>query len=97
MTPAAKRKAVAHLVDRRRVSERRACTLVGADRTMIRYRRQSPGDEALRARMHELAGERRRFGYQRLHVLLRHEGLVVRQAHATAPPRGGADHAPTSM
>ena len=59
------------------MSERRACHLVGADRTMIRYRRQDQGDEALRDRMRELAGERRRFGYRRLHVLLRQEGLVV--------------------
>jgi transposase InsO family protein len=27
--------------------------------------------------MRELAGERRRFGYRRLHVLLRQEGLVA--------------------
>jgi putative transposase len=27
--------------------------------------------------MRELAAERRRFGYRRLHVLLRHEGLVA--------------------
>jgi len=44
---------------------------------MIRYRRQDQGDDALRDRMRELAGERRRFGYRRLHVLLRQEGLVV--------------------
>src|SRR5215213_791508 len=30
----------------------------------------------LLARMRELAAERRRFGYRRLHVLLRQEGLV---------------------
>ena len=44
---------------------------------MIRYQRRDQGDEALRDRMRELAGERRRFGYRRLHVLLRQEGLVV--------------------
>jgi transposase InsO family protein len=44
---------------------------------MIRYRRRDQSDEALRDRMRELAGERRRFGYRRLHVLLRQEGLVV--------------------
>ena len=77
VTPAAKRMAVARLVDRHRMSERRACHLVGADRTMIRYQRRDQGDEALRDRMRELAGERRRFGYRRLHVLLRQEGLVV--------------------
>ena len=33
-------------------------------------------DGDLRDRMRELAAERRRFGYRRLHVLLRREGLV---------------------
>jgi transposase InsO family protein len=77
VTPAVKRQAVAHLLAAHEMSERRACHLVGADRTMIRYRGQRPDDAALRERMRVLAGERRRFGYRRLHVLLRQEGLVV--------------------
>jgi transposase InsO family protein len=44
---------------------------------MVRYRSKRPDDGELRQRMRELAGERRRFGYRRLHVLLRREGLVV--------------------
>ncbi|MEO0624286.1 MAG: IS3 family transposase, partial [Pseudomonadota bacterium] len=55
----------------------RACYLVGADRTMVRCRSRRPDDAALRERMRALADERRRFGYRRLHVLLRQEGLVV--------------------
>ena len=70
MTPAAKRTAVARLVETYEMSERRACTVIGADRTSIRYRSRRPDDAALRARMRELAAERRRFGYRRLHVLL---------------------------
>ena len=58
-------------------SERRACSIIGGDRTTMRYRSRRAGDEVLRARMRELAAERRRFGYRRLHVLLRREGLVV--------------------
>lgn len=77
MTPAAKRTAVALLVEDHEMSERRACHLVGADRAMIRYRSRRPDDAALRERMRVLARERRRFGYRRLHVLLRREGLVV--------------------
>ncbi|MEO0992360.1 MAG: IS3 family transposase, partial [Pseudomonadota bacterium] len=53
------------------------CHLVGADRTMVRCRSRRPDDAALRERMRALADERRRFGYRRLHVLLRQEGLVV--------------------
>ncbi len=59
------------------MSERRACLVIGADRSSIRYRSRRPGDAALRGRMRELAAERRRFGYRRLHVLLRQEGLVM--------------------
>lgn len=77
MTPAVKRTAVALLVKDHEMSERRACHLIGADRTMIRYRSRRPDDAALRKRMRVLAGERRRFGSRRLHVLLRQEGLVV--------------------
>jgi transposase InsO family protein len=72
--PAAKREAVAHLRAALGLSERRACHLVGADRTMIRYRSCRPDDAGLRARLRELANARRRFGYRRLFVLLRREG-----------------------
>ena len=58
------------------MSERRACTLVGADRAMIRYQSRRPAEADLRERLRTLASERRRFGYRRLHVLLRREGLV---------------------
>ena len=59
------------------MSERRACSVIGADRTSIRYRSRRPDDHDLRERLRALASERRRFGYRRLHVLLRREGHVV--------------------
>jgi putative transposase len=57
------------------ISERRACALLGADRSTVRYRSRRPVDEALRARLRSLAAERRRFGYRRLGLLLAREGL----------------------
>jgi transposase InsO family protein len=72
--PAAKREAVADLRNVCEMSERRACTLVAADRKMIRYRSRRPPDVELRARLRELANERRRFGYRRLFILLREQG-----------------------
>src|SRR5215813_8021241 len=72
--PVAKRAGVAHLKAELGLSERRACSIVGADRTMIRYRSCQPPDTELRARLRELANERRRFGYRRLFILLRREG-----------------------
>jgi putative transposase len=59
------------------VSERRACAVLGVDRTSVRYRSDRPDDAAVRARMRELAAIRRRFGYRRLLVLMRREGLVM--------------------
>ena len=77
VTPAARRDAVAHACRTFGVSQRRACQVIGADRTSMRYRSRRPPDRALRERLRALAGERRRFGYRRLHVLLRREGTQV--------------------
>lgn len=57
--------------------ERRADGLVGADRSSFQYQRQTDSDSAVRLRLKEFANERRRFGYRRLHVLLKREGHVV--------------------
>jgi putative transposase len=77
VTPAAKREAVAHLRSAFEMSERRACRTIGCLRMTVRYRSRRPDDTALRLRLRALAHERRRFGYRRLHVLLRREGFEV--------------------
>jgi putative transposase len=58
-------------------SQRRACQVVGVARATIRYRSRRGDDEPLRTRLRQLAERRPRFGYRRLHVLLRREGIVV--------------------
>ena len=68
------REGVAHLRTVFEISERRACSIVKADRKMVRYRSRRPPDTELRERLRSLAAERRRFGYRRLFVLLRREG-----------------------
>jgi putative transposase len=94
VTPAARREAVAHLQIAYEVSERRACSVLGADRTSVRYRSYRPDDAAVRARLREMASVRRRFGYRRLHILLTREGIVMNHKKA-APPlsRGTASSA----
>jgi putative transposase len=60
------------------VSERHACRLVGIGRSTLRYCAHQRTDESLlRLRLRELATVRPRFGYRRLHVLLRREGVIV--------------------
>jgi putative transposase len=43
----------------------------------IRYQTTRADDAALRQRMRAIAQERRRFGYRRLHVLLKREGYLI--------------------
>jgi len=43
------------------MSERRACRVIGTDRTSVRYQGVRPEDGALRDRLKALAQERRRF------------------------------------
>lgn len=58
-------------------TQRRACRLVGLEPKTYRYVSRRPDDGALRERLKALASERRRFGYRRLYLLLRRQGLKV--------------------
>jgi putative transposase len=77
VTPAAKREAVVHLKAMFEARERRGCQVLGGGRTSIRYRSRRPDDAAFRVRLRELASIHRRFGYRRLLVLVRREGIVM--------------------
>jgi putative transposase len=78
MRPAAQRAMVQQVQAHYGLSERRACRLVGIGRSTLRYRsRPRPEEESLKRRLCELASARPRFGYRRLHVLLRREGVIV--------------------
>ena len=59
VTPAARRGAVAHLEQGYEMSERLACSLIGADRSSVRYRHRRLDDRELRE---VLAGPPRRIG-----------------------------------
>ena len=102
VTPASERKAVAHLVERHGMSERRACKAIGSCRMTMRYKTTRADDAVLRDRMKAIAVERRRFGYRRLHVMLKREGFVVnhkrlfrlyREEPLTVRRRGGRKRA----
>lgn len=60
-----------------KVSERRACRVADVRRTTMRYRSQARDQSPLRQRIKELAAVRVRYGYRRIHILLRREGWKV--------------------
>ena len=59
------------------MSERRACRVTGTSRATHRYRSVADPQDELRLRVRELAATRVRYGYRRIHVLLRREGWKV--------------------
>ena len=77
VTLAAEREAVAHFRNEHEMSERRACQLLQCCRMKMRYACVRVDDAMLRDRIKAIAHERRRFGYRRIHVLLKREGVVV--------------------
>lgn len=60
-----------------RVSERRACRILGVNRAALQYRSKRVDDPVLRTRINEIARVRVRYGYRRITVLLRREGWNV--------------------
>lgn len=79
VTPGAKREAAVHLCATHGVSQRRACEVLQVDRSSVRYRSIRPDDADLRVAMSKVAGERRRFGYRRIHIMLERQGIVMIQ------------------
>jgi len=84
------------------LSQRRACDLAGIDPRVYRYRSRRPDDADIRKRLRELAAERRRFGYRRLHILLKREGIRInwkklyrlyKEERLTVRKRGGRKRA----
>ena len=68
---------VAHVAQSHGYSQRRACSLTGQHRsTQRRPSRRNPWLE-IRQRMREIAAARVRYGYRRIHVLLRREGWTL--------------------
>ena len=83
-------------------SQRRACALAGVAPKVYRYRSRRRDDGALRSRLRTLAADRRRFGYRRLHLLLKREGIrvnhkklfrIYRDERLTVRKRGGRKRA----
>lgn len=89
-------------IDQKGYSQRRACVLIGITPKTYRYASSRGGDTVVRERLRTLASERRRFGYRRLHILLRREGIelnhkklfrIYREERLTVRRRGGRKRA----
>ncbi|WP_353471547.1 IS3 family transposase [Salipiger sp. H15] len=102
LKPGARRRAVDWAMKEKNYNQRRACALAGIDPRVYRRGSTRPADIKLRERLKELSGERRRFGYRRLHLLLGREGWQVnwkklyriyREEGLTVRKRGGRKRA----
>jgi putative transposase len=83
VTPALKKEAAGYLQEQHGLSQRKAAQLVKSAPKVLRYQSKRPDDGQIIERLRQLAQERPRFGYRRLHVLLRREGfaLNVKKTH----------------
>ena len=77
MRPATGRGLVDYLRGAWQVSIRRACDALMVQRSTYHYKSRRPSQAALRKRIREIAETRVRYGYRRIHVLLRREGWPV--------------------
>jgi putative transposase len=75
--PQVRREAVTVLMTDHGFGVTRACGLIGISRSLYGYRSCRPCSASIRQRIEALAAEKRRYGYRRIHVLLRREGWDV--------------------
>jgi putative transposase len=68
---------VGWIKERYQVSTRKACHLAQFSRSTYSRKSQAKDQTALRRRIREIAEVRPRFGFQRIHVMLRREGWHV--------------------
>jgi len=89
-------------INEKSYSQARACGLIGLHARTFRRKSKRSDDGVLRMRLKALAADRRRFGYRRLHILLRREGFAVnhkklfriyREERLTVRKRGGRKRA----
>ena len=76
VSPASRREVMLQIQQTRELPERRLCRALGFSRSSQRYQ-SAKEDKALRTRLRELAVQRHRFGYRRLHILLKREGWAL--------------------
>jgi hypothetical protein len=95
ITPAARFAMVERVIADQGYSERRARGLIGVDRSSFQYCCKTGADAAVGNRLKELTNERRRFGYRRLAIMAKREGVLIGDRQSTVladrPLLAGAD------
>ena len=77
MTPGRKRKLVDEVRSEWQVSIRKACEALEVDRSTYHYKSRRSGQATLEHRIKEICHVRVRYGYRRVHILLRREGWTI--------------------
>ena len=77
MKPARKRALIDEVRDVWKVSIRKACSALCVERSLYTYKAKRGDQAALKLRIKEICETRVRFGYRRIHVLLRREGWDI--------------------
>ena len=102
LTPSSRRMAVTWAIEEKGYSQRRACRLVGLQPKTYRYASREADERRPRSGCASWRRQRRRFGYRRLHILLRREGILLnhkklyrlyREERLTVRSRGGRKRA----
>jgi putative transposase len=97
-----RKRAVTWAIREKGYSQRGACGLVDLHPKTYRYASKRTGDEGLRAKLRELASQRRRFGYRRLGLMLKRQGIklspkklyrLYKEERLTVRKRGGRKRA----
>ena len=79
MRPVRKRKLVDVVCSEWDVSIRRACRVLQVDTSTYHYKSRRHGQASLEHRIKEICQTRVRYGYRRVHVILRREGWSINQ------------------
>lgn len=77
VAPQDKRRCAQFMIEEHKLSERRASSLVGLWRSSLRYSSIKKGEEDLTNKIKEIAYEKKRFGYRRIHVILKRLGMKI--------------------
>ena len=71
-----RRSAVRYFIDSDKISERRGCLLTGVSRMGCRYKTSASSQEVLRQRVVDIAHSRVRYGYKRIHIMLKRKVTI---------------------